>query len=56
MTKEEDLQMKEPNNTDAPKWVAKPSNVFLAALHVLVLTLSLVVHPPLESGAARALP
>lgn len=29
--------MKETKNTDAPKWVAKPSNVFLAALHVLVL-------------------
>ncbi len=56
MTKEEVIKMKETKNTDAPKWVAKPSNVFLAALHVLVLAISLVVHPPLESGAARALP
>lgn len=48
--------MKEIKNTEAPKWAAKPSNVFLAALHVLVLAISLVVHPPLESGAARVLP
>ena len=56
MTKEEVTQMKETKDTDAPKWAATPSNVFLAALHVLVLAISLVVHPPLESGAARALP
>lgn len=48
--------MKEIKNTEAPKWVVIPSNIFLAALHVLVLALSLVVHPPLKSGAARALP
>ncbi|HSR68566.1 MAG TPA: hypothetical protein VLU25_11550 [Acidobacteriota bacterium] len=48
--------MEEINNTEAPNRVAKPGNVFLAALHVLVLALSLVVHPPLESGAARELP
>ena len=56
MTKEEDTQMKENNTTDAPTWVVKPKNAFLAALHVLVLALSLVVHPPIETGAARALP
>jgi len=56
MTKEEVTKMKEIKNTEAPKRVAKPSNVFLAALHVLVLAISLVVHPPIESGAARALP
>jgi len=57
MTKEEDAPMKEPKNTEAPKnWVVKPKLVFLAALHVLVLVLSLVVHPPVETGAVRALP
>ncbi len=48
--------MMENNNTDAPKWVVKPKNAFLAALHVLVLALSLVIHSPIETGAARALP
>ena len=56
MTKEEGIQMKENNTTDAPKWVVKPKNAFLVALHVLVLALSLVVHPPIQTGAARALP
>lgn len=56
MTKEEDTQMKGKNTTDAPNWVVKSKNAFLAALHVLVLALSLVAHPPIETGAARALP
>jgi len=56
MTKEEDTKMKETNTTDAPTWVIKPKLAFLAALHVLVLVLNLVVHPPIETSAARALP
>ncbi len=49
--------MKEKNTTDAPSWGLNPNNAFLAALHVLVLLVSLVVHPPAEKiGAARALP
>lgn len=48
--------MKENNTTDAPNWVIKPKLAFLAALHVLVLVLTVVVHPPLETSAARALP
>ncbi|MGR3177196.1 MAG: hypothetical protein ACUZ8E_03960 [Candidatus Anammoxibacter sp.] len=49
--------VKEKNNTDAPRmWVVKPKNVFLATVHVLFLVLSLVVHPPIETGAARTLP
>lgn len=48
--------MKEKNTSDAPKWVVKPKLAFLAALHVLVLVLSLVAHPPIETSAVRALP
>lgn len=48
--------MKEKKNTDALKWVVKPKTAFLTALHVLVLVLTLVVHPPIEAGAVRALP
>ena len=48
--------MKVNDTTDAPKWVVKPKNASLAALHVLILAISLVVHPPLETGAAGALP
>jgi hypothetical protein len=56
MTKEEGSLMKEKNTTDAPHWVVKPKLAFLAALHVLVLVLSLVAHPPIETSAVRALP
>ena len=56
MTKEEDTPMKEKNTTDTPNWVVKPKLAFLAALHVLVLVLSLVAHPPIETSAVRALP
>jgi len=56
MTKKEDIPMKKLNNTKALQWVVKPKVLFLAALHVLVLVLSLVVHPPFETGAVRALP
>jgi len=56
MAKEKDTQMKEKNTSVARNWVVKPKIAFLAALHVLVLVLSLVVHPPIETGAVRALP
>ncbi len=56
MTKEEDKLMKEPNNTEAPRWVVKSKEAILTALHVLVLFLTLVVHPPVETSAVRALP
>ena len=48
--------MKEKNTTETPAWVVKPKIAFLTALHVLVLVLSLVAHPPIETGAVRALP
>jgi len=56
MTEEEGKPMKEKNTTEAPKWVFKPKLVFLTALHVLVLVLSLVAHPPIETSAVGALP
>ena len=56
MSKKEGMLMIEPNNTEAPRWVVKPKYVFLAALHVLVLVVSMVVHPPVETGVVRALP
>lgn len=56
MSEEEDTKMKETNTTVAPKWVVRPLNAFLAVLHVLVISLTLVVHPPIETGAARVLP
>jgi len=57
MTKEEDKPMKGKNTTDCtPSWRVKRKEGFLAALHVLVLVLSLVVHPPIETSAVRALP
>lgn len=56
MTKEEDSQMKETKTSDALNWVVKPKLAFLSALHVLVLVLSLVAHPPIETSAVRALP
>jgi len=48
--------MKEINTTDAPNWVVNPKPAFLAALHVLVLVLSLAAHPPIGTSAVRALP
>ena len=56
MTKEEDIPMRDKNTSDTPKWFVKPKLAFLAALHVLVLALSLVAHPPIEISAVRALP
>lgn len=56
MTKEEDILMKEKNTTEALNWVVKPKLAFLAALHVLVLVLSLAAHLPIETSAVRALP
>ncbi len=47
--------MKESNNTDAPLSINR-WNVFLAALHVLVLVCGMIFHPVIETGADRALP
>ena len=56
MAKKEDTKMTEtkPNAPLATKVVS--SNAFLAVLHVLVLAISLVVHPPVELGTVGALP
>jgi len=56
MSKEEDTPMKVKNTTDASNWVIKPKLALLAALHVLVLVLSLAAHSPIETSAVRALP
>ncbi len=48
--------MKEKNTSEARNWVLKPKTAFLTALHVLVLVLTLMAHPPLEHSAVRALP
>ena len=56
MTKEEDIKMKDKNTSVASKWVVKPKLAFLATLHVLVLVLSLVYHPPIETNVVGALP
>ena len=48
--------MRETNNTEAPRRFLNRRNAFLAALHVLVLGISLVVHPPVTTGVGRALP
>jgi hypothetical protein len=56
MTKKEDVQMKEKNNSEAPKVHINRTNAFLAALHVLVLAVSLAIHSPVVLGADRALP
>ena len=42
--------------TEASKWVVKPVTAILTALHVLLIIFSLVVHPPIEMSAVRALP
>lgn len=44
------------NNSDAPRWLLSRKNAFLAALHVLILAVSLAAHPPIEFGAVGALP
>ena len=56
MSEEEDIEMKETNNSVAPTLVVKPKIMFLTALHVLVLTLAVLWHPPVEIGAVRVLP
>ncbi|MCX7219525.1 MAG: hypothetical protein NTY70_11505 [Burkholderiales bacterium] len=48
--------MMEKNTSDAPTWFVSRTNAFLAALHVLILAVSMVVHPPIEFGTDRALP
>ncbi len=50
--------MTEKNTSDAPKRKLQVvrSNAFLAALHVLVLAISLAFHPPVQFGTVGALP
>ena len=49
--------MMEKNTSVAPmRLVVNRKNAILAALHVLVLAISLAVHPLVELGADRALP
>jgi len=48
--------MKGKNTTDAPQWAFNQKSAFLAALHVLVLAVSLADHRPLDTGGARPLP
>ena len=49
--------MKEINNSDAPSSVRLDrGNAFLLALHVLVVVISVYMHPIIEAGACRALP
>ena len=55
VTKKEDTKMKEVNNTKAPRQF-NCRNAFLAALHAAVLIVSVVMHPPIELRADRALP
>lgn len=56
VTKKEDTEMTEKITSDAPRWLLSRKNAFLAALHVLILAVSLAVHPPIEFGAVRTLP
>ena len=57
MTKKEVTKMREKNTSVAPMRLdVNRKNAILAALHVLVLAVSLAVHPLVELGADRALP
>ena len=47
--------MEESHNTDAPLSMNR-QNVFLAALHVLVLVCGMMFHPVVETGVDGALP
>ena len=48
--------MKVKTKTEAPGLKVNPRNSFLAALHVLMVVISLAIHPVVETNAARALP
>ncbi len=48
--------MTEKNTSDAPTWWTHYINAFLTALHVLVVVISMVAHPPIDNGADRTLP
>ena len=49
--------MKKPNNSDALSSVRlNRGNAFLLALHVLVVVISVYIHPIIETSACRALP
>ncbi len=46
----------EKNTSDAPKRFLDRKNAFVAALHVLVLAVSLAIHSPIAIGTDTALP
>lgn len=49
--------MKKQKNTEAPSLVRlNRGNAFLLALHVLVVVISVFLHPINETGPSRALP
>ena len=48
--------MTKPNNSEPLKSHRDFRNIFLLALHVVVLTVSLWVHPIINTSADRALP
>ena len=56
MKKEVECMMKEKNTTGAPKLIFNHKNTFLAVIHVLFLIVSIVIHPLIDNGSARALP
>lgn len=56
MSGEEVIPMMKPNNSEIPKSYVDFRNLFLLALHVGVVAVSLWVHPILGIPADRALP
>jgi hypothetical protein len=56
MTEKEGTHMTKPNTAEAPKSRFDFSNLFLLALHVGVLAVSLWIHPVCQTPADRALP
>ena len=53
----EDIKMtKVTNNSGAPRRVVRPKNALLAVFHVAFLLVATLLHPPVESTAAGALP
>ena len=49
--------VKQTKNTDAPPSVrVNRGNAFLLALHVLVVSVSVYLHPIIDTGASKALP
>jgi len=56
MTEKENAAMTKPNNSEPLKSHRDFRNIFLLALHVIVLAVSLWVHPISFALADRALP